>query len=79
MSMKNAGADITKMALRKSELDEAIKALEELEVDQKEAQKGFVVKNVTGFDIHKFARELILPDIIEYLKESRISFSLEGK
>jgi len=70
---------ITKMALRKTEIDEAIAALEKMEVGQKKAEKGFVVKEVSGVDIHKFVRDLILPEIIELLRNRKFSIIEEGR
>ncbi len=76
-------AQIVKTKFHISVLKDAIHKLEGLDnlekknkihpdyvVEQKiKTEKGFVVKDVTGFDIHKFARDLILPDIIEMLKD----------
>lgn len=58
-----------------------LKGLDNLEKKNKVADpvsitipSGFVVKNVTGLDIHKFARDLILPEIIKLLKDRQYTF-----
>lgn len=76
-----ANADIVKVKFHIAVLKDAIhklKGLDNLEKKNKIADPvGFVVKDVTGFDIHKFARDLILPDIIEMLKNRRFTLSEE--